>query len=57
MLKFSNMKLEKYRITIIASFRALVLGLTLKEDCLDTRNSKVIDIIEALRQFNIQFNV
>lgn len=31
----------------------LVLGLTFKENCPDTRNSKVIDIIRRLREFDI----
>jgi UDP-N-acetyl-D-galactosamine dehydrogenase len=35
----------------------LVLGITFKEDCPDIRNSKVIDIIKELRQFNINVDV
>ena len=31
----------------------VVLGLTFKENCPDTRNSKVVDIINRLREFNI----
>lgn len=31
----------------------LILGLTFKENCPDTRNSKVVDIINRLREFNI----
>ena len=31
----------------------LVLGLTFKENCPDTRNSKVVDIINRLREFDI----
>jgi UDP-N-acetyl-D-galactosamine dehydrogenase len=42
---------------IISGSRALVLGITFKENCPDIRNSKVIDIIEELRQFNIQTDV
>jgi len=32
----------------------LVLGITFKENCPDTRNSKVVDIISRLREFEIQ---
>lgn len=31
----------------------LILGLTFKENCPDTRNSKVVDIIERLKEFDI----
>ena len=34
-----------------------VLGLTFKEDCLDFRNSKVIDIIRELRDYGINVQV
>lgn len=33
--------------------KASVLGLTFKEDCPDLRNSKVIDIIDELKDYNI----
>ena len=32
----------------------LILGITFKENCPDTRNSKVIDLINALREYNIE---
>ncbi len=31
----------------------VILGITFKENCPDTRNSKVVDIIERLREFDI----
>lgn len=31
----------------------VVLGLTFKENCPDTRNSKVVDIINRLKEYNI----
>lgn len=34
--------------------RVLVLGLTFKEDCADTRNSKVADVIRELREFGCE---
>ena len=32
----------------------VVLGITFKENCPDTRNSKVVDIINRLREYDIQ---
>lgn len=37
----------------VKSARVLVLGFTFKENCPDTRNSKVIDIIRELREYGI----
>jgi UDP-N-acetyl-D-galactosamine dehydrogenase len=37
--------------------RALILGITFKEDCPDIRNSKVIDIYHELVQFGMQIDV
>lgn len=34
--------------------RVVVLGLTFKENCPDTRNSKVADIVHALREYGIE---
>jgi len=39
---------------VISKSNVLVLGITFKEDCPDIRNSKVIDIIKELEQFNIK---
>jgi len=41
----------------ISKSNVLVLGITFKEDCPDIRNSKVIDIIRELEQFNINVDV
>ncbi len=35
----------------------LILGLTFKENCPDVRNTKVIDIYKALREFNLKIAV
>ncbi len=40
-----------------ASSRALVLGFTFKEDCPDLRNSKVMDVVEGLREAGIAVDV
>lgn len=37
--------------------RVLVLGLTFKENCPDLRNTKVVNIIEALQGYNTQVDV
>ena len=37
--------------------RVLVLGLAFKENCPDLRNTRVVDIIDALRQYNIHVDV
>ncbi len=37
--------------------RVLVLGLAFKENCPDLRNSRVVDIIDALREYNITVDV
>jgi UDP-N-acetyl-D-galactosamine dehydrogenase len=42
---------------VISKSNVLVLGITFKEDCPDIRNSKVIDIVRELKQFNIKVDV
>jgi UDP-N-acetyl-D-galactosamine dehydrogenase len=42
---------------VISNSKVLVLGITFKEDCPDIRNSKVIDIVRELQQFNINVDV
>ncbi len=37
--------------------RALVMGITFKENCPDVRNSKVIDIVNELSQFGLDVDV
>jgi UDP-N-acetyl-D-galactosamine dehydrogenase len=41
----------------IKNSKAIVLGVTFKENCNDIRNSKVIDIVEELRQYGMQVDV
>ena len=38
----------------IKGARVLVLGITFKENCPDLRNSKVIDVIQELKEFGIE---
>ncbi len=46
-------KLMIQKNKIIKGSKVLVLGITFKENCPDLRNSKVIDVINALREFGI----
>lgn len=41
----------------IQGAKALILGITFKEDCPDIRNSRVIDIFTELRQFGLNVDV
>ena len=41
----------------IKGARVLVMGLTFKEDCPDLRNTRVIDVIEALRSYGVDVDV
>jgi UDP-N-acetyl-D-glucosamine/UDP-N-acetyl-D-galactosamine dehydrogenase len=41
----------------VLSSRLLVLGLTFKENCPDVRNTKVVDIVTALRGYNAEVDV
>ncbi|UXI66347.1 nucleotide sugar dehydrogenase [Tahibacter amnicola] len=44
------------RIHVVDS-RVLVLGLTFKENCPDLRNTRVVDVIAALRDFGVSVDV
>ena len=46
----------KRRITVEGA-RVLVLGLTFKENCPDLRNTRIVDIVKELRDYNIQADV
>lgn len=37
--------------------RVLILGFTFKGDCPDVRNTKIIDIVEELKSFNMKVDV
>ena len=41
----------------IENARVLVMGLAFKENCPDLRNTKVVDSINALKDYNIQVDV
>ena len=50
-------KLMVQRKLTIGDSRILILGLTFKENCPDTRNTRVVDIIDEFRSFGIQTDV
>lgn len=39
---------------VVRKAKVLILGLTFKENCPDSRNSKVVDIVEALKEYAIE---
>lgn len=39
---------------VVQNSKVAILGLTFKEDCPDIRNTKVIDIINELKEYNVQ---
>jgi UDP-N-acetyl-D-galactosamine dehydrogenase len=41
----------------IAKSKVLILGFTFKENVKDIRNSKVVDIVEELKSFNVDVDV
>ena len=41
----------------VNSAKVLILGITFKENCPDTRNSKVFDIIRELKEFGCDVDV
>ncbi len=48
--------MARHRIGIVDA-RILVLGITFKENCPDLRNTRVVEIIEALRSYHAQVDV
>ena len=48
--------LTRKRIHVVDS-RILIMGLTFKENCPDLRNTRVVDVINSLREFNTQIDV
>src|SRR5690554_7352570 len=46
----------KRRITVEGA-RVLIMGLTFKENCPDLRNTRVVDIVKELREYNVAVDV
>jgi len=47
------LELAKRRV-VIGGARVLVLGLSFKENCTDLRNTRVVDVIEALGRYGME---
>ena len=43
--------------TLIKGAKALILGITFKENCPDIRNTRIVDIIEELKDYKVQSDV
>ena len=52
-----TVKLMLHKGLPVLGSKVLVLGLTFKENCPDVRNTKVVDIVKALRAYNTQVDV
>jgi UDP-N-acetyl-D-galactosamine dehydrogenase len=50
----SVVKLMAQKGSVIKGSKALVLGITFKENCPDIRNSKVIDVVKELHSYGIE---
>ena len=50
-------KLMLHKGIQVVDSRALILGLTFKENCPDLRNTRIVDIINELQQFGINVDV
>jgi len=48
--------MTKKRIHVVDS-KVLVLGLTFKENCPDLRNTRVVDVIKSLRDYNVNVDI
>lgn len=52
-----TIKLMLHKNLPVLGSKVLVLGLAFKENCPDVRNTKVVDIVKALRGYNTQVDV
>jgi UDP-N-acetyl-D-glucosamine/UDP-N-acetyl-D-galactosamine dehydrogenase len=50
-------RLMTERRIMVGNSRVLILGLAFKENCPDLRNSKVVDIVDELKRFNVNVDV
>lgn len=60
MAEFISSKLVKTLASknlLTSSTKVLILGLTFKEDCPDTRNTKVLEIARSLAEFGIEVSI
>jgi len=50
-------KLMIKKNVVVKNSRILVLGITFKENCPDVRNTKVIDVLNALRDYDVNITI
>ncbi|QGT78298.1 Vi polysaccharide biosynthesis UDP-N-acetylglucosamine C-6 dehydrogenase TviB [Guyparkeria halophila] len=48
--------MTKHRVQVVDS-KVLILGLTFKENCPDLRNTRVVDVVHHLEQYNVDVHV
>lgn len=48
--------LIKNKITVYTS-RILILGITFKENCPDVRNTKIVDVVNALKDYGLELDI
>lgn len=53
----STVKLMLQKRKPVLGSKVLILGLTFKENCPDLRNTKVVDVITALREYSMEVDV
>lgn len=49
-------EMVKQRIQVVGA-RILVMGLSFKENCPDIRNTKIVDLIEALKEYDLDLDI
>ncbi|XID74802.1 Vi polysaccharide biosynthesis UDP-N-acetylglucosamine C-6 dehydrogenase TviB [Alkanindiges sp. WGS2144] len=49
-------EMVKQRIQVVGA-RILVMGLTFKENCPDIRNTKIIDMVKALKEYDLSLDI
>ena len=49
-------EMVKQRIQVVGS-KILVMGLSFKENCPDIRNTKIIDMVQALKEYELDLNI
>src|SRR5690606_37961207 len=42
---------------VVRGAKALILGITFKENCPDVRNTKVVDIYRELKEYGVEVNI
>jgi len=48
--------MTKHRVQVVDS-KVLILGLTFKENCPDLRNTRVVDVVHHLEQYNVDVHI